>query len=283
MAITITGARGSTAIRAPENAEDGDAADLVATTIQPIANNIADLRALNRVGTVAAMAAATGVLAGDTYLTSNGAYTATSGAASYNSPWHITCTGTAGIHWSHSLVDLLFGAGLSNGLARVGPLTGIDSVTPAGKIPFGHLTNPVLLTADLTVAGGLFSQSIAAGGSHTDTVRDIAGCVLGDVLIGTIGPLWVRSWGSTDARIQLEFLDNYTGVVAGTVRNRITISQTGGEGAFVSSVSIPFRHLVTVSGTTRIQIGSIAGNGILAVEGMDHTSYSLGTITIYRP
>jgi hypothetical protein len=277
MPATITGTRAATAIQAPLNGEAGDAGTLITTTIQTIANNIAELRGRMRFGTISEMIAATGVNQDDIWITEQGVYVADYVAIALNAPWEFAGTG-ATVTWRNTAISLLLG---SSGLARIGPITGIDTATPNGKVPVSQQTNPLIYAS--SIATDIFLESVAAASEVSSTnLSQYPNLHAGDMLTGSIGPIWARSWANTYAYATIEFVDGF-GTTSEAIVERYSLRCVPVASYFDHVATIPFYHEVQVSGTTRIRLKLTAGNSVFDVRGLDWVDNKVGNITIYRP
>lgn len=283
MPVTITPVRAATTIQAPIDGEVGDASDLVTTTIQPIANQIRHMNDRVRVGDVAAMAAATGVLAGDIWVTGDlGTYGAFSSSAGLGDFWEVASTGTSGIWWGH--VELQSTLRANRGIVRYGPVTGLDT-TPNGKIPVAHLTNRFLLSMRIPGVARL-DETISASQvlvipTHFATYATPA---VGDIIDGSVGPIRLINQATAPSNAYAYLRIRATDAFGTMSELQAQVGEVIVGPTQDITVTIPFRHVVQTGTSTTIQLvmTSSSSNGMQAI-GLDVTDFNIGTMTVHRP
>lgn len=271
-----------TPLQSPENSEPGDAADLLAQVVQPLANRAEYARLMRRSGSITDMLTLQGTLAGEAYnLSGYGTYIAHSSSAGLESPWEYPSSGTPGIYWRHALYSMTIAG--TRGLCRVGPLPGIDNDTPNGKIPARVQKNVMLHSTQIGTDVAMLVIALNAAQTSTTTIAQVTSCQQYDIISGSIGPLIIGDWGSTNSNVYLECVDAYGSgddLTAGRYHVR---SYVVNPPPSIMSITIPFRHEVQLSGTTRIQLRCVAGNEAFTLRGMDPVNFLLGTIEHIRP
>jgi hypothetical protein len=286
MPVLVTPVSTVAAVNAPINGEAGDAGALISTSLQPITNQLQRERDRIRVGSTADMAAATGVVAGDIWVTAaEGAYLAYSETAGLGDFWEVACTGTSGIYWGH--IDLESTLRANRGIVHYGPITGLDT-TPNGKIPVAHLTNRYVGSQLIAGTERLDTQVNASQSLVIPTHSGVhTSAVVGDIIDGSVGPIRLlnnaSSPGTAYAYLRIRATDAFgsMGELQSTVGE---VQIIPGEDI---TVTIPFRHVVqaaSVATVTMIQLVIYAStvNGMQAI-GRDITSFHIGTMTIHRP
>jgi hypothetical protein len=286
MPVTITPVRAASTIQCPLDGEAGDASDLATTTVQSIANQIKNEQDRVRVGSVASMAAATGVLAGDIWIADDGGiYRAFTVAAGFGDFWEVASTGTAGIYWSHSEWGSTTRA--NRGIVRYGPMTGEDDATPNGKIPVTHLTNRFVSSRYIS-GSSLLSETISATQVLVITSHAIAHTpvMVGDILDGLIGPIRLVNLAPSPGNyVYLRIRATDRAYTIGEVQH--TVAEVRLDPSQDITITVPFRHVVQsadVGTVTTISLVMYASsvNGMQAI-GLDATTFVIGTLTVHRP
>jgi hypothetical protein len=284
MPVTITPVSAVTAINAPVNNEAGDAGALIATTIQPIANQLQRERDRIRWGGNAAMAAQTNVLVGDIWINdAYGTYVAQSASFGLGAFWEVASTGTPGIYWRNSAWYETLQA--NRGVVRYGPITGYDDATPNGKIPVSHLTNRFHLSKwisgverlDETISASQVLVITTHSGAHTPAV-------VGDIIDGQVGPIRLINMATAPsnayAYMRIRVTDAYS--TPGEIQYHY--------GEVILSplqdivVTVPFHHVVQTGTITNVQIQlTSSASGAFQAIGLNTTDFAIGTITVHRP
>ncbi len=235
-------------------------------------------------GTTSQMIALTGRQTGDTYeVISRGLYRFVSGAtADFGAPWSYTSTGSSGV-WISEILTMV--TSTTGGIARVGPVLGIDSATPSGKIPLTIQQNYIRLYGVIGGASRLDTQVTANNVAFlTDYIVTIADVVEGDTFIGQVDRILVTYGGSAgDGRIYAHLVCDYDGspetVNLGTYDIASTL-RTGG----VVPLSMSIAGIATKSGNAQIKIYVIAPtDATVTLWGIDGSGLSIGRFWTYRP
>jgi hypothetical protein len=264
-------------------------ADDVLAAIQVALNVQGQLTARPRVysGGLGTMISMGGVNAGDIFIANEGAYLAVAGDTTTEYPWEARSNGmnVPSIFWRRVGRSILSGTA---GLARVGPLLGVDSVTPPGKIPVGLTQNRLFGSYNLATAG-LISQTVTSGAT---TALTNGSTILGedlladDIIEGTIGPIYVGSAATaTWAKLRLNCVQGYGGgspySIAITQRQVLANSAAAGAG---NMLTFSFRQSISTPGHLQLLLYGIAGaDGGLSVQSFDDLEYSIGVARIWRP
>lgn len=236
-------------------------------------------------GTASQMQHLSGSQTGDTYeVISRGLYRFVAGSTiDLGAPWTYTSISSTGV-WISEILTMA--TATTSGLARIGPMTGVDAVTPNGKIPLGLVQNNPVRWASIYGTARL-NQLVTAGDTATVSshVTTISGCEAGDVITGTIDGITVGSdTNDTDGKIIVQLV---SGVGGGSVNsqnirilNVVTTSITNGYYPLVTS----FYGVVNVAGTARIQLYVQAPSGHnVTLLGMDFDAFEIGQCIVHRP
>jgi hypothetical protein len=237
-------------------------------------------------GSVTDMVNLADVITGTPFTTPQGTYICLSGTLTRNAPWAYTSVGTSGKYWLHQLEPLLHSEA-AEGIARLGPLTGIDTITPVGKVPSRNISNAIRNMGPITGATYLaVNQAENTSAAVVSHVVEITDAAVGDKVYGSFGPLQVQNLSTSvtsSAFVRIECVNDSGGAneEAFTV-NEFRIDQN----RLTYSMTLPFYHVVAVAGVLIVQlrlVGPESGNGGMNVSGTDHTDFNIGNFMLVRP
>ena len=287
MTITLTPIDEFTDIAAPENAESGDAGDLIVTTIQPLANRTQFLARRTVGGSTAVMLALPNVVEGWRMSVTTpefGWYEAHASSLGLGSPWEYASTGTPGIYWRRSDWAITVQGPLSTrGICRFGPIPGYDDTTPENRIPEVFVPNRAAYHHVLTAAGHI--QQTVTAGTVTNIANSICGAVdvvAGDILMGEFGSVNVYVKGTSGFTLMRLRITEYGG--SPYTIGYAAVPPNGDYGSGKTTLMIPFYHEIATTGAMQLQLQcetNASGDSILYAH--DSVILNIGHMTIYRP
>ncbi len=236
-------------------------------------------------GTTSDMVALTGRQTGDYFeVHEQGRYRFQSGyTETMGAPWHYASTGTPGGLWrSDDLVKVLPG---NQGVARIGPLVGIDEDTPIGRLPKTNLSGWVRNAGRITGASN-FSVSLGNTESVISSTHyvDLSSMLVNDVVTGEINALMAASNTSVDGsgKIAVLLVSDWGGTADVQIIGNHDIIPMGGTSKY--PIAFSFKGVISLAGPARIQIQVLAPSDYaLLVTGSDTYSFSVGSYQVIRP